>query len=224
MDGNGRWARQRGLPRSEGHKAGTDTAKALVTTCREMGISCLTLYTFSKENRARPGEEVRFLFELLSAFLRRELPSLLKQSIRLRLLGEWEALPLLVRRVLRRTCEKTAHCEAMTLNLALNYSGREDIAEACRRIVRQEIDPDAITEETIRDNLSTSGLPDPDLVIRTSGEQRISNYLLFQSAYSEFYFTDTLWPDFDRAEFEKALAEYGRRKRRFGKTEEQVQP
>ncbi len=220
MDGNGRWATVRGLSRSDGHKAGTETVRAVITECRKLGLECLTLYTFSHENWARPKEEVGFLFDLLVRFLTHELPELQRQNIRLHLAGESNRLPLAARKTLEHACKATAGNTAMTLNLALNYSGREEIARACRRLMEQGISPAAVTPEAIGANLYTAGQPDPDLVIRTSGELRISNFLLFQSAYSEFYFTPTLWPDFTPEELRRAISEYAGRNRRFGKAGE----
>ena len=222
MDGNGRWAQRRGLSRSQGHKAGTETAKALVTRARELGIAHLTLYTLSKENLRRPQDEVRTLFDLLVRFLNKELDSLVRQDIRLNMLGELDAFPLPVRQVLKHVVAKTAHCKSMTLNLALNYSGREEILSACRKLLAKGLRPQDLTEEVFSAALYTAGQPDPDLVIRTSGEVRISNYLLWQSAYAEFHFTETAWPDFDSAELDKALDDYSSRQRRFGMTGEQV--
>ncbi|GFK94770.1 Ditrans,polycis-undecaprenyl-diphosphate synthase ((2E,6E)-farnesyl-diphosphate specific) [Fundidesulfovibrio magnetotacticus] len=222
MDGNGRWAKARGLSRSEGHRAGTETAKRLVTRCRELGIAHLTLYTFSKENWKRPQDEVRTLFDLLVRFLGNELASLVEQDIRFNVLGELEDFPFAVRQALSHVLKKTAHCRSMTLNLALNYSGRAEILRACRRLVEQGVKPADITEERFSAELFTAGQPDPDLVVRTSGELRISNYLLWQSAYAEYYFTDVYWPDFDADELDKALAAYAGRQRRFGLTGEQA--
>jgi len=222
MDGNGRWAKAQGLSRSDGHAAGTRTARALVTSCRELGIEYVTLYTFSRENWARPKEEVSFLFDLLRRFLARELASLIRQDIRLNVLGELSELPLITRKVLQHTMKKTAGCKSMVLNLALNYSGRDEIVRAAQRMAQDGLAPAEMTEEALAARLYTAGQPDPDLVIRTSGELRISNYLLFQSAYSEFYFTDAYWPDFDEAALLKALDDYASRKRRFGKTGEQA--
>jgi len=222
MDGNGRWAQQRGLPRSDGHKAGTETAKAILTHARELGIEHLTLYTFSRENWGRPKDEIKFLFDLLVRFLNRELDSLIKQSIRLTILGEPRDLPMSVRKVLKYCCDKTEACDKMTLNLALNYSGRQEILRACRNVAAMGLRPEEITEELFAQHLYTVGQPDPDLVIRTSGEMRISNYLLWQMAYSEFYFTKTYWPDFNAIEFDKALADYAGRGRRFGLTGRQA--
>ena len=222
MDGNGRWATSRGLPRSEGHRAGTEAARGVVTRCRELGIRHLTLYTFSKENWGRPADEVKFLFDLLVRFLNRELDTLLGQSIRFLVLGEMADLPLATRKVLSHVIAKTAHCTEMTLNLALNYSGREEVLRACRRLIAQGVPPEAVTEERLAAELYTAGQPDPDLIIRTSGEMRLSGYLLWQSAYSEFAFPDTLWPDFTPAALDAVLAEFTGRTRRFGLTGEQV--
>lgn len=222
MDGNGRWATMRGLPRSEGHRAGTEAARGVVTRCRELGIRHLTLYTFSKENWGRPAEEVKFLFDLLVRFLTRELDTLLAQSIRFLVLGELADLPLATRKVLSHVIARTAHCTEMTLNLALNYSGREEILRACRSLVAQGVAPGEVTEERLSAALYTAGQPDPDLIIRTSGEKRLSGYLLWQSAYSEFAFPETLWPDFTPERLDAVLADYQTRSRRFGLTEEQA--
>lgn len=222
MDGNGRWAKQRGLPRTKGHKAGAEAARAIVTRCRELGVKHLTLYTFSKENWSRPKEEVAILFDLLVSFLRNEQKQLLDQDIRLKVVGDIDGLPMAVRTTLKHVMAKTENNASMTLNLALNYGGRDEIVRACKAIVSSGIAPEGITEERLASELYTAGQPDPDLVIRTSGEIRISNYLLFQAAYSELYFTDVYWPDFTPTELEKALKEYGTRQRRFGKTGEQM--
>uniref|UniRef100_I2Q4K5 Isoprenyl transferase n=1 Tax=Desulfovibrio sp. U5L TaxID=596152 RepID=I2Q4K5_9BACT len=222
MDGNGRWATMRGLPRSEGHRAGTEAARGIITRCRELGISHLTLYAFSKENWGRPVDEVKFLFDLLVRFLNRELDMLLKQSIRFKLVGEMAGLPTAARTVLAHVIAKTAHCTEMTLNLALNYSGREEILRACRNLMAQGVAPADVTEERLSAALYTAGQPDPDLIIRTSGEMRLSGYLLWQSAYSEFAFPDTLWPDFTPAALDAVLADYQTRSRRFGLTGDQV--
>jgi undecaprenyl diphosphate synthase len=222
MDGNGRWAQQRGLPRSEGHKAGVEAARGIVTECRKLGIEYLTLYTFSQENWQRPAEEIHTLFSLLVDFLGQEVPNMERESIRLRILGELDALPLAARSAVRHAVKRTAHCSAMTVNLALNYSGRGEILHAVRSLIRDGIKPEQIDEEDFSLRLYTAGQPDPDLLIRTSGEQRISNYLLFQCAYSELYFTDEFWPDFSPESLHRALASYAARQRRFGKTREQL--
>jgi len=222
MDGNGRWAKARGLDRSAGHKAGTETAKEIVRECRKLGIPYLTLYTFSKENWSRPKDEVKVLFELLTTFLKREEKSLKEQGIRLKVLGDIEGMPMTVRQVLKHVMRQTRQCTSMTLNLALNYSGRDEILRAVRALVASDLTPEDITEEAFQNELWTAGQPDPDLIIRTSGELRLSNYLLFQCAYSEFYFTDIYWPDFSSSELEKAITELHNRQRRFGKTSEQI--
>ncbi|WP_291500131.1 polyprenyl diphosphate synthase [Desulfocurvus sp.] len=223
MDGNGRWAQARGLTRSQGHAAGTSAARAFVARCRELGIAHVTLYAFSRENWARPKDEVDSLFELMRRFLDKELDTLLAQDIRLNVLGDVDALPLLTRKALAHTVARTARGRSMILNLALNYSGRDEIVRAARLLAQDGLAPAEITEQALAQRLYTAGQPDPDLIIRTSGELRLSNYLLFQCAYSELYFTPTLWPDFDAAELDKALAEYASRKRRFGKTAEQIE-
>lgn len=225
MDGNGRWATQRALPRSEGHKAGARAVRDIVTECRRLGIRHLTLYTFSRENWNRPKEEVSTLFGLLVDFLGQEVPNLVEQHIQLSVLGEIDALPLTARTALKHAIQRTAKAvqgaPAMTLNLALNYSGRDEIVRAARALVADNVPADAVTEQSLAARLYTASLPDPDLVIRTSGEMRISNYLLFQCAYSEFYFCPTLWPDFSPTTLHEALREYSARHRRFGKTQEQ---
>ena len=222
MDGNGRWAKARGLSRGEGHRAGTRAAKAVITRCRELGVSHLTLYTFSRENWSRPKDEVGLIFDLLVQSLKGELQSMLDQDIRLRILGEPEGLPLAARKALAYVLEKTAGCRSMTLNLALNYSGREEILRACRALLAKGVKPEGLDEAAFAAELYTAGQPDPDLIIRTSGELRLSNYLLFQAAYAEFYFTETRWPDFGPDELDRALADFQGRQRRFGKTGDQV--
>ncbi|NDV17882.1 isoprenyl transferase [Pseudodesulfovibrio sp. JC047] len=222
MDGNGRWAKQRGLKRTDGHKAGAEAVRAVVTHCRKKGIKHLTLYTFSKENWSRPKDEIKKLFELLTSFLSKEEKSLKKEGIRLKILGELADLPLTVRQLLKHVMWQTRNCTGMTLNLALNYSGREEILRATRALLEKGIAPEAVTETSFAEELWTTGQPDPDLIIRTSGELRISNYLLFQCAYSEFYFTDTYWPDFTPEELDKAIEDLNSRQRRFGKTSDQI--
>ena len=218
MDGNGRWATARGLSRSDGHKAGTETVRAIIRECRAIGLEYLTLYTFSRENWGRPREEITFLFDLLVTFLGRELPELLEQNIRLRVAGELAGLPFTARKALEHALDKTAHCSAMTVTLALNYSGRDEIARACARLIASGIAPEKVTAAHVAEQLYTSDMPDPDLVIRTSGELRLSNFLPFQTAYSELYFTPTLWPDFTPEELRNAIADFASRERRFGKT------
>ncbi|HKY62713.1 MAG TPA: isoprenyl transferase [bacterium] len=226
MDGNGRWARQRHLPRIEGHRRGSQVVEEIVETCRETGIQYLTLYAFSQENWNRPSDEVLGLMELLKYFLQEKRSKLLKNGVRLRVVGQIERLPEPVLRELTKTIEKTKGCEAMTLILALSYSSRSELTEVVNQLIRQALAEGnaskVIGEEDLARQLYTEGLPDPDLLIRTSGEHRISNFLLWQMAYTELYFTDTLWPDFNRSELQKAISEYQRRERRFGRTTEQI--
>lgn len=222
MDGNGRWAKMRGLPRAAGHRAGARAVRTVVTQCRKLGISFLTLYAFSSENWSRPNSEISALFSLLLEFLRAETALMEQNGIRLNVVGDIDGLPLPQRAALRYSMARTARGADMCLNLALNYGGRSEIVHAVKSLLSARADPDLITEESFAKYLFTSGQPDPDLLIRTSGEQRLSNYLLYQCAYSELYFTPVLWPDFDEKELGKALESYGSRTRRFGKTEEQI--
>ncbi len=226
MDGNGRWAKERGLVRTDGHKAGAHAVQKVVTECRKLGIKYLTLYTFSHENWQRPQEEVSTLFSLLVEFLKQEVPRMVRESVALNVLGDMDELPLVTRTALAHAIKRTAGTEdnptKLYLNLALNYGSRREILRAVRGIVQAKVPAEEITEEIFRDHLYTKDMPDPDLVIRTSGEIRISNYLLFQCAYSEFYFSKTFWPDFDEEELKRALESYALRQRRFGKTQEQL--
>jgi len=226
MDGNGRWARQKSLNRIEGHIRGIEAVRAVVTTCRELGIKCLTLYSFSIENWRRPESEISALMGLLQTYLRKELREMLENNIRLKAIGDLDSLPPDALRTLVETMEKTAHSDGMVLTLALSYSGRNEIIRVFRRLMadvqKGEIRPEQISEETFSRYLSPDGIPDPDLLIRTSGEYRISNFLLWQIAYTEIYVTDTLWPDFGREDLIKALLNYQARERRFGLTSEQM--
>ncbi len=222
MDGNGRWAQARGLPREAGHRAGAETARTIVTACRSINIRYLTLYTFSSENWNRPQTEIHALFSLLLEFLRCEVPHMEEQGISMRILGEIDTLPLPQRTALRHAVRRTQEGKAMTLNLALNYGGRGELVRAMRQIIEEGMRSEEITEQTLADHLYTTGQPDPDLLIRTSGELRISNYLLYQCAYSELYFTPVPWPDFDETQLYLALQAYAARSRRFGKTQEQI--
>ena len=222
MDGNGRWAQARGMSRSEGHKAGTKAAREIVRHCRELGIKHLTLYTFSKENWARPEEEVSTLFDLLTKFLSREVGQLKEQDIKLNILGDIDEMPFGVKQAVKHACSKTKDCKAMILNLALNYGGRDEIVKAVQKLVKDGKSPEEITEESFAEALYTGGQPDPEYIIRTSGELRLSNFLLYQAAYSEFYFTEVAWPDFTPEELDKALNHLTGRQRRFGKTGEQI--
>ncbi len=216
MDGNGRWANQRGLPRAAGHRAGTENIRRVIERFCDHGVQFLTLYAFSTENWNRPEKEVRFLIHLLGRFLRRELENLDRNGVRLVHLGHLEALPPRLQREVATAITRTRDNDRITLNLCFNYGGRDDIVMAVRQLVADGLTPDEVTEEAISERLYSHGSPDPDLVVRTGAEQRISNFLLWQSAYAEFYFTDAYWPDFGREDVDIALAEYGRRKRKFG--------
>ena len=220
MDGNGRWAQQRGLPRIEGHRAGVKAVREAVESSARLELTALTLYAFSTENWKRPRLEVAALMALLREFLNKELRTLLANDIRIQPIGRWELLDPSVVRELRRAKAATAHCAGMVFNIALNYSGRQEITDAVRRIAIEategKLDPDSIDEKCIGDRLETAGLPDPDLLVRTSGEMRVSNYLLWQIAYSEIFVTKTLWPDFRRIHLYEALLDYQKRERRYG--------
>ncbi len=216
MDGNGRWAQLRGLPRAEGHRVGAERAKEIIELSAEIGIKCLTLYTFSTENWQRPPSEVSMLMRLLEIYLKKELSILMKRGIVFKVIGEIWRLPENIRALVQDTEERTAANKGMTLVTALSYSGRNEIVRAMKRAAASGCDVGELTEDTFSRYLDTEGLPPPDLVIRTSGERRLSNFLLWQSAYAELYFTDTLWPDFDRAEMMIAIQDFQGRERRFG--------
>lgn len=225
MDGNGRWANERGKERSYGHQAGVDAVRKITAECVRLGVKYLTLYTFSTENWSRPAAEVAALMGLVLSSLEDEI--FMKNNVRFRVIGDMGRLPDDVRRKLRETEEHTAANDSMTMVVALSYSSRWELTKAVKDIAAKvkagEIDEAEITEENISNQLETSFMPDPDLLIRTGGELRISNYLLWQIAYSELYFCDTYWPDFDEAELGKAIASYQKRQRRFGKTEAQAE-
>jgi undecaprenyl diphosphate synthase len=216
MDGNRRWARARGLPEIEGHSAGVGAIRPIVRHAAQIGIEVLSLYAFSRENWGRSPDEVAALFTILEDAIRRETDDLVAEGVEVRLLGRLEELPGQTRRSIGRALERTAGGRRMVLDIAFNYSGRSEIVDAIRRIVRAGIAPDEIDEETVSALLYTAGLPDPDLVIRTGGEQRISNFLIWQSAYAELYSTPALWPDFGPEALDEAITEYARRARRFG--------
>ena len=222
MDGNGRWAQARRLPRILGHRAGAEAVRRIVENTCQLGIKALTLYAFSWENWERPSEEIQELMGLLEQFLRSETPTLRANEIRLQAIGRLDQLPTGARSTLQRVIADTAGHRRMTLTLALSYGGRQEIVDAAQRVAALVRDgrlrPDEITEELFARHLYTSGLPDPDLLIRTSGEMRLSNFLLWQSSYAELYVTPTLWPDFAKADLEEAIAAYQRRERRFGRT------
>ncbi len=220
MDGNGRWAKLRGLPRIMGHSAGIKAVREVIKSSRELGIKYVTLYAFSIENWKRPKEEVRMLMGFLNEYIDKELASFVKNDIRLNVIGRMSGLPDYVRPKLSKAMEKTKDCASMTLNVALNYSGRSEIVDAAKKFAelvksgRREISD--LDEESFSGLLYTKGQPDPDLLIRTSGEMRISNFLLWQISYSELYVTPKLWPDFRKKDLEEAIAVYRKRERRFG--------
>jgi undecaprenyl diphosphate synthase len=222
MDGNGRWATQRDLPRLEGHMAGIESVREAVTATREIGIPYLTLYAFSKENWSRPHEEVQGLLHLLELYLRKELPMMMEHQIRFRAIGDLDDLPKKLKAMLREVMDQTNKHKALTLNIALSYSGREEILHAVKSVVQdmQAGRLKRIDEKVFARYLYTSTMPDPDLLIRTSGEMRLSNFLLGQMADTEIYVTETLWPDFRREAYEEALMEFTRRERRFGSLKE----
>ncbi|MGP1553841.1 MAG: isoprenyl transferase [Prevotella intermedia] len=225
MDGNGRWATERNKPRSYGHQAGVDTVRRITSECTRLGVKYLTLYTFSTENWNRPSDEIAALMGLVLTSLEDEI--FMKNNVRFQVIGDIDRLPAAVAGKLRETIEHTANNDTMTMVVALSYSARWELTEATKQIAAKvqkgELSIDDIDENTINDSLCTSFMPDPDLLIRTGGEFRISNYLLWQLAYSELYFCDTYWPDFSEADLHKAIADYQGRQRRFGKTEKQVE-
>ena len=224
MDGNGRWAQQRGLPRIKGHERGTESVRVAIRTCRKLGIRYLTIYAFSVENWARPKAEVNALMTLLRKFLRSEEHEFHENKVRLRVVGRTSDLPKAVQDELTRVMQATAHYQDGNLVLALSYGGRTEIARAAREIAREvkagTLEVETIDESTVAAHLYAPDIPDPDLMIRTSGEMRISNFLLWQVSYAELYITDTLWPDFREEHLIKAVEEYGRRQRRFGLVKE----
>jgi undecaprenyl diphosphate synthase len=221
MDGNGRWAKRRNLPRVAGHRAGVEPVRVAVETCARLGIQSLTLYAFSKENWKRPKPEVDTLWRLLTYYLSREVPRLMANNIRMRTIGQAEALPEKVQRELSEAIRTTSSNTGMILNLAINYGGRTEIVDAVNRLIAQAredgtLDTLVVDEDAIESKLDTAGQPEPDLLIRTSGEMRISNFLLWQIAYAELYVTEICWPDFDRTCLLEAIAAYQKRDRRFG--------
>ena len=217
MDGNRRWARLRGLAEAEGHAAGVEAIRPLLRRARERGVSVLSLYAFSRENWSRSEGEIQTLFALLESAIRDETPELVREGVRVRILGRMDELPPETRASIEEALLATATGAQMTLNVAFNYSGRSEIVDAARRCTADGLPPEAIDEAAIEARLYTSDLPDPDLLIRTGGDLRISNFLIWQAAYAELYFSERLWPDFDPAAFDEALAEYARRSRRFGR-------
>ena len=220
MDGNGRWAKAKGLPRTAGHVQGVETVRKITEACVRRGVKYLTLYTFSTENWNRPVEEIKALMDLLFKNLEDEI--FMKNNVRFSVIGDMTRLPAEIREKIQKMIDRTAANEKMTMVLAISYSSRWELANAVKEIVREGMAPDDISEDTVSQHLQTHAMPDPDLLIRTGGELRVSNYLLWQIAYSELYFCDTFWPDFDEAELDKAIADYQARERRYGKTSEQI--
>lgn len=216
MDGNGRWAKQRGLPRLAGHRAGTDNLRRIIEACVEFGVKYLTIYAFSTENWGRPEDEVSGLMSIFDEVFERELAELHHQGAQLRHIGRLDGVRESLREKVRNGIELTKNNDRLVLNVAFNYGGRDEIVQAVKAILKEGVDPNEVTEELVSRHLYTSNCPDPDLVIRTSGEQRISNFLIWQAAYAEWIFPQTLWPDFGREELLAAIREFGKRERRFG--------
>ncbi|NPA91120.1 MAG: isoprenyl transferase [Chloroflexi bacterium] len=217
MDGNGRWAKARGLPRLAGHRAGTQNIRRVLEACRDFGVEVLTIYAFSTENWQRPPREVEGLMRLLSLSIHKQLKELDEEGVQIRHCGRLEGVMPRLRRRIEEAVERTKDNNRIILNVAFNYGGRAEILDAVRAIVREGIPPEEIDEEVFSAHLYTAGLPDPDLIIRTSGEYRLSNFLIWQAAYAEFYVTPAYWPDFDRQELMKAIRDYASRERRFGR-------
>ncbi|MBI4665642.1 MAG: isoprenyl transferase [Nitrospinae bacterium] len=226
MDGNGRWARKRFLPRIAGHRAGVKAVDRVVTYCRKIGVEALTLYSFSSENWKRPADEVGALMNILKEYLERELERMLREDIRFNAIGTLDTLPAFAREAVLGAMERTRDNKGMVFTLALSYGSRDEMVRAARNMARAvkegRLEPESINEDTFSTYLDTAGLPDPDLLIRTSGELRLSNFLLWQTAYTELFFTDKLWPDIGDDDVAEAIAAFGKRERRFGKTTEQV--
>ena len=225
MDGNGRWAQARGLTRTEGHRAGAESVRSILRASRELGIGYLTVFAFSSENWGRPKKEVDFLMRLMNRYIKSEIKEIAENGIRLNVIGDLDRMPRVQRTLVFDAIKRTAHNQDMVFTVALSYGGRQEILSAARDVGRacQEgrLDPEALTEEAFARRLYTDGLPDPDLLIRTSGEQRISNFLLWQLAYAELYFTPTYWPDFRKEEYLRILMDFQGRDRRFGLLREQ---
>jgi len=222
MDGNGRWARQRGMPRIEGHRRGAASLKEAVKTCAEIGVKYLTVYAFSTENWNRPDAEVSFLMTLFSQTIDREVEELNKNNVRLNFLGQLDRFSPDLQRKMKTSTEKLAKNTGLTLNVMVNYGGRAELVDAVKKIVARGVEAKGLREEDISENLYTAGMPDPDLLVRTASEMRVSNFLLWQIAYAEIYVTDVLWPDFRREAMLDAVEAYGKRERKFGKTSEQL--
>lgn len=223
MDGNGRWAKARGLPRTEGHRQGTENLRRIFHAAAEYGIKILTIYAFSTENWSRPRAEVQLLLRILETVIDRELDELHANGVQLRHIGKLDGISPILQRKIHQAMDLTQHNERLIVNIAFNYGGRDEIVHAVQQIISEGIPADQITEDVLSRHMYTSDLPDPDLIVRTSGELRVSNFLIWQGAYAEYYATKTYWPDFDEGELYKAVLEYGRRKRRFGQTDEQIE-
>lgn len=227
MDGNGRWAKGRGLPRVAGHNEGVNSVQEVVEFCGEVGISYLTIYTFSEENWKRPGWEVASLMQLLVTTINKQIERLLRQNVQIHTIGHLDKLPVLAKRSMASAVKRTKNNTGLVLNVALSYGGRQEIIDAVKklayRVKNGELDPETIDEQLLADQLYTAGQPDPDLIIRTGGENRVSNFLLWQLAYSELYITKTAWPDFRKFQFLEAVWDYINRERRYGQVSEQIQ-
>lgn len=221
MDGNGRWAKAHGLPRVAGHRAGTENIRRVLEACVDFGVKILTLYAFSTENWSRPQEEVDHLMRLFSEVIDRETRRLKAQGVQIRHIGSLERIPEHLQNKMLSAIEQTKENDRIILNVALNYGGRQEIVHAIRRMMADGLTPEQVTEEVVSSYLYTAGLPDPDLIIRTAGEMRLSNFLIWQSAYAEYYSTPVYWPDFDREELYKALVAYSQRERRYGRVLDQ---
>ena len=221
MDGNGRWAKQRGLPRIEGHRRGANTLKEMLRYCKDLGIKTLTAYAFSTENWGRPTGEVSFLMNLFEKLLQKELKEMAEEEVCINFIGDLTPLPTSLQEEMHRSMERTKHNQGVFFNVAINYGSRHEMTNACKAIAqkvqRGELSAEAINDQTISQHLYTAASPDPDLLIRTSGEMRLSNFMLWQLAYTEIYVTDTLWPDFDSEQFDRAIESFQQRDRRFGK-------
>lgn len=217
MDGNGRWAKAHGLPRSEGHRAGTETLRRVIRACVEFKVSYLTVYAFSTENWARPKDEVNGLMMLLESVVENELDELHREGVCIRHIGRLEAMPAGLRKKVKHAIEVTQENDKLFLTIAWNYGGRDEIIHAVQRMLKEGVKPEEVTEETFGNYLFTAGTPDPDLIIRTSGELRLSNFLIWQSAYAEWVVSSGYWPDYDKEELRQAILEFGRRDRRYGK-------
>ena len=224
MDGNGRWAISRSLPRLAGHRAGVENLRRIITACVEFGVQILTIYAFSTENWGRPPEEVKGLLFILDEVLEKELAELNKQGVQLRHIGRLEGIAPSTQQKVRKAVDLTRNNRRLILNVAFNYGGRDEIIHAIRQMLADRIAPEQVTQELVSQYLYTAGLPDPDLIIRTAGELRISNFMLWQAAYAEYYAADVYWPDFDRDQFLRALELYAARQRRFGLTSAQIGP